>query len=207
MVCRPRTRLTAGAGLAALLAIAATGLPASSRDGGAISDLARQVRWGESEADLLQRFAGRATRLPWRLDYGDSYAEIVLRDQPVGGLRFLVFFQMDKKTGGLTRIQLERPHHGVNPPAFRAALNELAAEYGPADRQCAQPASPKNGYQAAAAREWRRAGTVIRAIFRDTTWEAGEGCFALTAGGPCGLTAQLLLRISPPGRDSDGCAG
>jgi hypothetical protein len=194
--------------LAALLAIGAAVTPPGAAMGAhGIADLARQTRWGETEAELLRQFDGRATRLPWRLDFGDSYADIVLRDEPVGGFRFLVYFQMDKQTGGLVRIQLERPRHGANPPAFRAALSELAAEYGAPDRQCALAASPRNGYQPAAERIWRRADSVIRAIFRDATLEASEGCFALTSGGPCGLTAQLLLRISPRGRDSNGCAG
>jgi hypothetical protein len=42
---------------------------------------------------------------------------------------------------------------------------------------------------------------VIRAIFRDTTLEAFGGCFSPA----CGLTAQLLLRVSPPAEDSAVC--
>ena len=34
----------------------------------------------------------------------------------------IAYFQMDKRTGGLKRIQFERPRHGVNPPVFRAIL-------------------------------------------------------------------------------------
>jgi hypothetical protein len=51
-----------------------------------------------------------------------------------------------------------------------------------------------------------RDGIVIRAIFRDTTIEAFEGCLAGDSlVGPCGLTGQLLVRISPPGADAEGC--
>jgi hypothetical protein len=192
---------------AALLAAGVVALAAGSARAasGGLAELWQQTRWGEAEGALLRQFGARATRLPWRLDYGDTYVDIVLRDQPIDGFRFIVYFQMDKKTGGLARIQIERPRHGANPPAFRAALAALAETYGAPDRQCARPPSPASGYQATAERVWRRGDDVVRAIFRDTTLEASEGCFDLTAGGPCGLTAQLLLRISPRDRDRDGC--
>jgi uncharacterized protein YaiI (UPF0178 family) len=41
---------------------------------------------------------------------------------------------MDKVTHGLKRIQLERPRHGVNPPAFRAIAAALHAEFGKPDQ-------------------------------------------------------------------------
>ena len=68
-------------------------------------------------------------------------------------------------------------------------------------RRAARAPGPISGYQAAAERVWRRDGQVIRAIFRDTTIEAYEGCLAgdPLMSGPCGLTGQLLVRISPPG--------
>ena len=178
---------------------------AGSASAASLAELWQATRWGETEAGLLRQFGTRASRLPWRLDYGDTYADIVLRDQEIGGFRFIVYFQMDKRTGELARIQLERPRHGVNPPAFRAVLAALANAYGAPDRQCAAPPRPGNGYQAAAEQIWSRGDTVIRAIFRDTTLEASEGCFNLTAGGPCGLTARLLLRISPRGREPESC--
>jgi hypothetical protein len=81
-------------------------------------------------------------------------------------------------------------------------------------RQRAHPAAlcrvrpgPASFYQAAAERVWLRDGVVIRAIFRDTTIEAFEGCLAGDPSvGPCGLTGQLLVRISPPGVDAAGCS-
>ena len=193
------------AALAALLAVGGIG-PAAA-DGSGIAALTQETHWGETDAALLQQFAVSATALPWRLDYGDTYAEIVLRQVEIGGYRFIVYFQMDKKTGGLARIQIERPRHGANPPAFRAALAALDAEYGTPDRSCAFAPRPGNGYQPAAERVWLRGDDTIRAIFRDTTLEASEGCFDLTAGGPCGLEAQLLVRISPNGRDRGFCPG
>jgi hypothetical protein len=63
----------------------------------------------------------------------------------------LAFFQMDKATRGLKRIQLERPRHRVNRPAFRAKAAALHADYGRPDQTCVIPVLPASGYQAAAA--------------------------------------------------------
>jgi hypothetical protein len=165
-----------------------------------------QTFWGESSSALLAHFGARATALPRPIDFGDSYAQIVLRRVMVGGIPLIAFFQMEKTTGGLKRIQLERQRHGVNPPAFRAILGALEAAYGAPDALCGFGSGPASGYQAAAERVWLRAGVVIRAIFRDTTIEAFEGCLTGDPGiGPCGLTGQLLIRISPPELDGAGC--
>ena len=92
--------------------------------------------------------------------------------------------------------------------AFRGVLGAIEAAYGPPDLMCGTGPGPASGYQTAAERIWRRNGIVIRTIFRSTTIEAFEGCpdGDLTAG-PCGLTAQLLVRISPPGEDAGSCPG
>jgi hypothetical protein len=162
--------------------------------------------WGESSRALLAHFGARATALPRPLDFGDSYADVVLRNVPFGGVPLIAYFQMDKTTGGLKRIQLERPRHGVNPAAFRAVLGALETTYGTPDAMCGIGPGPAGGYQSAADRIWQRNGIVIRAIFRGTSIEAFEGCVGgdLTSG-PCGLTAQLLVRVSPPGGDAAYC--
>ncbi len=115
----------------------------------------------------------------------------------------VVFFQMDKATHGLKRIQLERPRHGVNPPAFRAIATALRAEYGEPDQICVVPVLPAGGYQAAVEQRWVRDGTIINAIFRDTTLQAFEGCLFGPATGWCGLHGQILVRISPSNDAAD----
>jgi hypothetical protein len=171
-----------------------------------IPDIWEGTYWGEPSRALLAHFGARATALPRPVDFGDSFAQIVLRRVLVGGIPLIAFFQMDKATGGLKRIQLERQRHGVNPPAFGAVLGALEAAYGAPDAACGVGAGPASGYQAAAERIWLRDGVVIRAIFRDTTIEAVEGCLAGDPGiGPCGLTGQLLIRVTPPGADAAGC--
>lgn len=172
-----------------------------------LADVFWGVRWGEPGSTLLAALGGRATRLPQPIDFGDSYAEIVRRDVALGGVPLIAFFQIDKRTGGLKRIQLERQRHGVNPMAFRAVLGALEAAYGAPDATCATSPGPTGGYQAAAESVWRRDGLVVRAIFRDTTIEAFEGCLAgdPSLARPCGLTGQLLVRISPSEVNGGGC--
>jgi len=171
-----------------------------------LADAWEGTYWGEPASALLAHFGPRATVLPRPIDFGDSYAQIVLRRLVVGGVPLIAFFQLDKATGGLKRIQIERQRHGVTPSAARAVLGAIEAAYGAPDVLCGVAPGPASGYQAAAERVWARDGNVIRAIFRDTTIEAVEGCLAGDPGvGPCGLTGQLLVRISPPATDSFRC--
>ena len=185
-----------------MLLVAILCLLSPATHGAGIADVWQRTYWGEPSRALLAHFGARATMLPRPLDFGDSYTDVVLRNVPIGGFALIAYFQMDKTTGGLKRVQLERPRHGVTPPAFRAVLAALEAALGAPDTMCGIPPVPASGYQAAAERVWTRNGVVIRAIFRDTTLEAFEGCL-LT--GSCGLTAQLLVRVSPPGGDPGRC--
>jgi len=174
---------------------------------GGIAEVVRGTFWGEHGNALFEHFGGRAAVLRRPVDFGDSYAQIVLRAVAVGGVPLVAFFQMDKTTGGLKRIQLERQRHGVNPPAFRAVVAGIEAEYGAPAAMCDIAPGPTSGYQAAADLAWFDAGNIIRAIFRDTTIEAFEGCLAGNPTlGACGLTGQLLVRISPTGSDGTGCS-
>jgi len=194
---RPRfDRLCAG--LAILVGLV-LGPPPAQAEG---LDAWKGVRWGEPALALLQKFGNRATTLQRPLDFGDSDANFVLRDVELGGVALIAYFQLDKTTGGLKRIQLERPRQGVNPAAARAVLGGLRIRFGEPDLICGNEPSPAHGYQAGEEWIWRRDGEVIRAVFRDTTMEALTGCFAPR----CGLTGQLLVRISPPSLGEAACA-
>jgi hypothetical protein len=171
-----------------------------------IGEIWRHTHWGETADALLRQFGPDATRLPRAVDFGDSYATVVLPSRMIGSVPMVVFFQMDKITHGLRRIQLERPRHGVNPPAFRGILAALQTDLGAPDKLCAIPVLPASGYQAAAEAVWLRDGTVVSAIFRDTTLQAFEGCLFGPASGSCGLTGQLLVRIGPPSNNGDPCS-
>jgi hypothetical protein len=190
--------------LLATAAVLAVSVPVElSFAGDGMEELLHETHWGGSSGELLDVFGDEARRLRRSLDFGDSYADIILPRQTLGGVPMVVFFQMDKVTRGLKRIQLERPRHGVNPPAFRAIAAALYADYGKPDQTCVIPVLPASGYQAAAEERWARDGAVISAIFRDTTLQAFEGCLFGPATGWCGLHGQLLVRIGPP----DGSAG
>jgi hypothetical protein len=165
-----------------------------------------QTYWGESSNTLLQQFGSDAKRLPRVLDFGDSYVDVVLPSQLIGGVPMVVFFQMDKLSHGLKRIQLERPRHGVNPPAFRGILTALQTDFGSPDQICTIPILPASGYQAGTEALWLRGDAVVSAIFRDTTLQAFEGCLFGPATGSCGLTGQLLVRIGPPSDDGNPCS-
>jgi len=171
-----------------------------------IEELLAETHWGETSDELLRQFGDEATRPARAFDFGDSYADIVLTRQTLGGVPMVVFFQMDKATHGLKRIQLERPRHGVNPPAFRAIAAALHADYGKPDQTCVIPVLQESGYQAAAEERWVHDGAVISAIFRDTTLQAFEGCLFGPATGWCGLRGQLLVRIGPPDGYADPCS-
>jgi hypothetical protein len=171
-----------------------------------LTEILQGISWGEPRNAVIERFGTSAMLLPRPLDFGDSYAKVVVRDVAVGGVPLIAFFQMDKATGGLKRIQLERQRHGVNPPAFRGVVVGLEDVFGAPDTTCAIAPGPMSGYQAATEAVWSRGGNLVRAIFRDTTIQAYEGCInGDLSAGPCGLTGQLIVRISPPGADLAGC--
>jgi hypothetical protein len=187
-------------GLAAIVLVLCTALavPASAER---LDDAWAGTHWGESPESLQRHFGPRAFTLPQPIDFGDSYAPLVLRDLPVGGFPMIVYYQIDKATHGLKRIQIERPRHMVNPTAFRSVFMALDDDYGAPDLSCGVLPGPTTAYQGAAEYVWNRGGMVIRAIFRDTTLEAFGGCYSPA----CGLTAQLLVRISPPAEDGGTC--
>jgi hypothetical protein len=187
-----------------LLAVLGFAWPVYAATG--IAEIWWQTHWGESSDALLRQFGVDAKRLPRALDFGDSYVDVVVPGQIIGGVSMVVFFQMDKITHGLRRIQLERPRHGVNPSAFRGILAALQADFGSPDQVCAVPVLPASGYQAAAEALWLRDDAVVSAIFRDTTLQAFEGCLFGPATGSCGLTGQLLVRIGPRSNDGDPCS-
>jgi hypothetical protein len=188
----------------AVLAVVTFVRPAHAETG--IREIWRQTHWGESSDALFREFGSDAMRLPRALDFGDSYVDVVLPDETIGGVPMVVFFQMDKVSHGLKRIQLERPRHGVNPPAFRGILAGLQADFGSPDEVCAIPVLPASGFQAGAEALWLRDNAVVSTIFRDTTLQAFEGCLFGPATGSCGLTGQLLVRIGPPTGDGDPCS-
>ena len=185
--------------LVVLIALCAS-LSVSARATG-LDDAWLGTSWGETPEALQRHFSARGSALPHPIDFGDSYAPLVLRDINLGGLPLIAYFQIDKATHGLKRIQLELPHRMVNAGAFRRVFLALDSDYGRPDTNCGALPGPTTAYQGAAQHVWRRDEGVVRAIFRDTTLEALNGCYSPA----CGLTAQLLVRISPVAEDGGNC--
>jgi hypothetical protein len=189
--------------MAALLMLVLSMISAFAVEG--IEALLREVHWGEPADALMRQFAPAAIRLPRPFDFGDSYADIVLHGT-LGGIPVAVFFQMDKTTRELKRVQLEPLGHQINPSAFRAIAGALLSEYGRPDAVCVTPQVPGAGYQAALEEQWRLAHAIITAIFRDTTLQAFEGCLYGPARGWCGLHGKILVRATPPAPETAVCA-
>jgi hypothetical protein len=166
-----------------------------------LDDVWAGTSWGESPEALQHHFGARGFALPQPIDFGDSYAPLVVRDARVGDYSMIAYYQIDKATHGLKRIQLERPRHMVNAGAFHDVFLALDTDYGTPDVLCGVLPGPTTAYQGASEYVWRHDGMVIRAIFRDTTLQAWGGCYSPA----CGLTAQLLIRISPPAEDKGTC--
>jgi hypothetical protein len=170
-----------------------------------VEALLDQTHWGATSDALVRQFGAEAMRLPRPLDFGDSYVDVVLQGDRLGGVPVAVFFRMDKATHGLKRIQLEPINHQINPPAFRAIASALHDKYGRPEQTCVTPPIPSVGYQAAVEERWRRNDAVISAIFRDTTLQAFEGCLYGPASGWCGLHGQILVRFSSASAAAGAC--
>jgi len=186
--------------LATAVCILCAALTATAHAEG-IDDAVAGTYWGEAPEALQRHLGTRGVALPHPLDFGDSYAPLIMRHVTIGGYPLIAYYQIDKVTHGLKRIQLERPRHMVNAGAFRGVFLALDTDYGAPDIRCGTLPGPTTAYQGTAEYVWRRDKFVIRAIFRDTTVEAYTGCYSPA----CGLTAQLLVRISPPAADNGSC--
>ena len=162
MISRPSPSLRVFTTMMVLLAVS----PAFAAD--RVGAMLQETHWGELSEALRQQFGAAAERLPQPFDFGDSYADLVLRGETLGGVPVAVFFQMDKTTRGLKRIQLEPLGHRLNPPVYRAVAAALDTEYGRPDQTCVTPPLPAAGYQAAVEERWVRGETAVSAIFRLT---------------------------------------
>ena len=170
----------------------------------------RDTSWGETTQELGQQFGAAGTHLVRPIDFGDSYADLVLRNYDVGGYGFIVFFQMDKRTHGLKRIQIERGRHGAVPEVAKAAFDALVASYGPPTVACSVRAHTIDA-QSLVEEVWQRDGTTVRALFREASLNTLDPYLARTVGDfvtgstAAGLSQQLLIRIAPAGTEPEDC--
>jgi hypothetical protein len=184
----------------ALVILLLTALTATARADG-LDEAVSGTYWGEAPEAVQQHLGARGFAIPQPIDFGDSYSPLAERDVKIGDYPLIAYYQFDKTTHALKRIQLERPRHMVNAGAFRGVFLAIDADLGAPEVNCGTLPGPTTAYQGSAEYVWRRNGVVVRAVFRDTTLEAFSGCFSPA----CGLTAQLIVRISPPAEDSGVC--
>ena len=170
----------------------------------------RDTSWGESSDALRQEFGAAATHLDHPIDFGDSYADLVLKDYEIGGYGFTVFFQMDRYTHGLKRIQIERGRHGAVPMVAKAAFDALVATYGQPTIACSIRAHTI-GTQSLVEEVWQRDATMVRALFREASLNTLDPYLAravgdfVTGSTAAGLSQQLLIRIAPAGTEPEDC--
>lgn len=162
------------------------------------------LQWHESSDALKRHFGKGAITLAPPIEFGDAYVDVALRRATLGGYAYIVYFEMDNATHGLKRVMYERPRHGTNQKAFDAAVQAIAAQLGK-PQHCAIKARPGNGYQAMQADIWRGEGRRVRAIFRDTTLEAENGCQAIGFL-PCGLEGHLFILIDAENAPEPDCS-
>jgi hypothetical protein len=166
--------------------------------------------WGESTEGLGRQFGAAATRLDRPIDFGDSYADLVLKNFDVGGYGFTVFFQMDKRSHGLKRIQIERGRHGAVPLVAKAAFDALVESYGPPTIACSIRAHTIDA-QNLVEEVWQRDDTTVRALFREASLNTLDPYLARAVGDfvsgttSAGLSQQLLIRIAPAGTEPEDC--
>jgi hypothetical protein len=172
------------------------------------------ARWG-MDADELDRALGSAdSRLPGRWDFGRYYADMSVEDVEVAGLPFRAFLQMDRKSGKLAQILLERRGRQATPMVFEDIANALIGQFGQPDEDrrddnAAVPASVRL--------VWRLPDMTINASFFDFRTSA---IFSedpnvepnplvpfseRQRNNPRTLPRRALIRFNPPGCDGAGC--
>ncbi|WP_207480225.1 hypothetical protein [Arenibaculum pallidiluteum] len=156
-------RLAARIGILLALVTAPCTLPARAQQ--AFDPATFTSLWGARDADLANRFGDRLRTLPGRFDFGPKlYAERRLDGVEIGGVPFAAYLQMDRRTGQLQQVLLERRQGQVTPATTRQALDALVEMLGEpaAESVGGDPRTPST-----ASFTWRREGTTIQVSLFD----------------------------------------
>ena len=176
--------------LAAFLAVLCSALVAPAAAAGW-----DRAAWGMTVSEITAVYGDRALRLASPIVFGDSYAQIVLRDQIFAGDPFRVYFQMDPATHRLAHVLLERRRQYATPAIFAQVGAALREQLGAESAVCGSPVD--RGKPTAIDRIWRRPDQTVVASFLDFTAE-----ILLYSNDPA---RRILIRYSPAGRGSDTC--
>ena len=188
----------------ALLLLAPWPSPAQEEDPATLAG----TLWGRTAAGLEERLDGRLSPLPGRFDFGPFYAERQMEEVRVGGLPFRAYLQMDRDTGRLAQILLERRRAGATPDTLRRVLDGLEDLYGPPD---AERVGSRPGLPVSAEFAWNEPGARLTLHLFDFRTAAifGEdpnrdpdpldSFHRRMRNNPRLIPTRLTIRLEPPG--------
>jgi hypothetical protein len=113
-----------------------------------------RARWGMTDAELGAAYEGRLRILPVPFDFDGAYAALTLPDIELAGSRFTALFQMERTTGRLRQVLVERRRHYATIALFRRLEAELARRHGPPCRRRDAPGEPRDNAIAVLERSW-----------------------------------------------------
>jgi hypothetical protein len=169
-------------------------------------DTLSAARWGMAAADLDRAFGKELVRLPGRWDFGPFYADLILPEVEVAGHPFRAFFQMERKTGGLGQILLERRSGKATPMVFDDVVRALSDRYG----EMTETSAGMKGIPTSVRAIWRLPDLVVEASFFDfyTTGMFFEDpntarnplvpSYQRQRNNPRFLPRRALIRLHPP---------
>lgn len=173
-----------------------------------------RVAWGMSSNQIAGAYGDRAVVLTEPITFGDSYADVVLRDVPFAGYPFRVYFQMDMETRRLAHVLLERRRQYANPKIWNAVVARLRAELGEPTLTCRQPAN--RGKPMVIDGIWKRPDETVYASYLD--FAAGlledgrdgdlgpDQLFAVPFSQNLYPARRIVIRYSPGGKNGTACA-
>jgi hypothetical protein len=154
-----------------------------------------RVDWGMTSNDIAAIYGPRAQRLASPIVFGDSYSDIVLRDQSFADYPFRVYFQMDKTSGRLAHVLLERRRQYATRSVFDRVVETLRHDLGPESERCGGAAD--RGKPTSIDLRWRRNEETVVLSFLDFAAEVLE-----YGNDPA---RRILIRYSPAGDGGKAC--
>ncbi|MFC0804808.1 hypothetical protein ACFHWW_04875 [Ensifer sp. P24N7] len=90
------------------------------------------TRWGMSESEMIEALSASKLHKIDREDFGDYYADYLLKDAEHESLKFDVFFQMSRKQDRLSRVVMrhELPLGAPQDTQIKTLFNALVRDFG-----------------------------------------------------------------------------
>lgn len=126
-----------------------------------------RARWGMSGAKLQAAYGNQLKTLPNPMQFAQAYAALALPNHELVGSRFTAFFQMDRATGRLGQVLIERRRHYATIALFRRIEAEMIARHGQPCRRRDAPGEPADHAMAVLERSWVMPGGAIHLTFLD----------------------------------------